>query len=71
MSQEQEHPLFSPFDCAVCGACVYGSNSGIRTCLPCKSFFKRHALLPPNVRPYEQINTKISFFFLLFLGIKM
>lgn len=39
----------SPFNCAVCGGCVYGNNSGIRTCLPCKSFFKRHAFLPPDV----------------------
>jgi len=49
MWQEQKQTSTSPFDCAVCGACVYGNNSGIRTCLPCKSFFRRHAFLPPDV----------------------
>jgi hypothetical protein len=50
MSQQQKQISSSPFDCAVCGGCVYGNNLGIRTCLPCKSFFKRHALLPIEVR---------------------
>jgi hypothetical protein len=49
MWQEQKQTLNSPFDCIVCGGCVYGSYSGIRACLPCKSFFKRHAFLPPHV----------------------
>jgi hypothetical protein len=49
MWQQQKLASTSPFDCTVCGACVYGSNSGIRICLPCKSFFKRHVLLPPDV----------------------
>jgi len=49
MWQEQKQTSKSPFDCAVCGGCVYGSYSGIRACLPCKSFFKRHAFLPPHV----------------------
>ncbi len=60
MWQEQKQTSTSPFDCAVCGACVYGNNSGIRTCLPCKSFFRRHAFLPPNVS--KTLTTK-SFFF--------
>ncbi|CAF1150088.1 unnamed protein product [Rotaria sp. Silwood1] len=48
MWQDQKQTSNSPFDCAVCGAYVYGNNSGIRTCLPCKSFFRRHAFLPPD-----------------------
>jgi len=49
MWEQQKLASTSPFDCTVCGACVYGSNYGIRICLPCKSFFKRHVLLPPDV----------------------
>jgi hypothetical protein len=49
MWQEQKQTSTSPFDCVVCGTCVYLNNSGIRICLPCKSFFRRHVLLPPNV----------------------
>jgi hypothetical protein len=61
MWQEQKQTATSPFDCAVCGACVYGKNSGIRTCLPCKSFFRRHAFLPPNVS--KPLTTKSFFFY--------
>ena len=50
MWQEQKQMSTSPFDCAVCGAGVCGNNSDIRMCLPCKSFFRRYALLPANVR---------------------
>ncbi|CAF1465981.1 unnamed protein product [Adineta ricciae] len=48
MWQEQKQMSTSPFDCAVCGAGVYGNNSDIRMCLPCKSFFRRYTLLPAN-----------------------
>ncbi|CAF0764567.1 unnamed protein product [Rotaria sordida] len=48
MWQDQKQTSNSPFDCAVCGAYVYGNLTGIRICLPCKSFFRRHAFLPPN-----------------------
>ncbi|UJR34283.1 hypothetical protein I4U23_021687 [Adineta vaga] len=54
MSQEHKQSSTSPFDCAVCGAYVYGNNSPIRICLPCKSFFRRHAFLPPNTLKCNQ-----------------
>ncbi|CAF0989173.1 unnamed protein product [Adineta steineri] len=57
MWQEHQQTSTSPFDCAVCGACVYGNNSGIRTCLPCKSFFRRHAFLPSNTLKCNQNGT--------------
>ena len=50
MNEEQKQMSNSPLDCAVCGAYLHGNNSSIRTCLPCKSFFRCHALLPANVR---------------------
>ncbi|CAF2373663.1 unnamed protein product [Rotaria sp. Silwood2] len=34
MREEQKQTSTSPFDCVVCGAYVYGNNSGIRICLP-------------------------------------
>ncbi len=67
MWQEQ---ISSPFDCAVCGGGVYGSNSGIRICLLCKSFFKRHVFLPADVS-FREKKYFFSNSFLFILDIKM
>jgi len=49
MSHEEIDSRLSPFDCIVCGGSIYGRNLSMRICLPCKSFYKRHVLLPANV----------------------
>lgn len=63
MWQERNPSPASPFDCAVCGACVDGKMSGVRTCLPCRSFFRRHAFLPPNVGERTHARTRRPFCF--------